>query len=1111
MNDHRPRPTPEGQLIRRVRDLAIPKLSIRAAAARIGMSAEQWGYIERGYFPSRGGNAPQPFSPPAATLAKMAHALRINPERLESEGQRPDAAEILREIVREEAPVTPPRPTPPARRSIDFSGGDPEGLRPWQQQVLRELYVPLGIAARFGPGDVPEPSELPGVEDALLSLPLSRLPFTLDHEKAAWSDPALTVSEKIGVIARTRWLVAKITDDEERRSTGLVRRPSPPFGAVTTFSTASRAHLRRATPGGLARLREQARATELTMSGRNDRPKAAGLPGVSPLRGGSFARALPGGSPTGAAAVAHGCPATGRRPVPAVTAADAAPREQDQAVMLASGASVARAKVQSPVLERRALSGPVPPASTVLRIPLRGTRLRRAVDPGASTGPAGLTARARPEARPGARAANLHIVTLRGAIIGRMAKGRVQDRMPVADPRKAEQDLWLAFAHGTMVDLREGNAKADDPEEGMKWGERRRVRAEVLRALLLGAVRPVAGSVPKLQLAGALIEGILDVRGGNIECVAALTNCYFTDELQLADARARTIDLSGSTLSLLDVTSARIDGDLVLDDCHIKNVECSSTRITATLSLAGAHLAAPYGVAFNGDALTVDGYIMCDERLQVEGAIRFPGARIGGEVILNGACIRNPGGQVLNCERASVGGGFYCRKLDTEGETNLLGANIGSQLVFSGARLSNQFGMALAADTVTAGAGIFCHEGFQAKGEVRLLGARVNGQLILNDASLFNPGGTALLADGITVTSDMFCTGKFQASGIFRLASAHIAGNLGLSGAHFINPGAGAFIADRATIGGDVLFEGSRVEGTVVLLGARVASKLSFRGSSVKEPDGEAILSDWLIVDGGVFLDDNFRAEGEVRFPGSRIAGPLELNSASLKNPNGYALIADRMTVNGDVSCSDRFRADGCVSFSDTQIIGGLSFRDAVLTNPNSCALDCGRLQADLVRFSRTTINSVINFTSAQVKTIYSSRWSGIVLIDGFTYDDLRPYAGANGPTGRLSWLAHGEDTYRAQPYEQLASYYRRLGHDKEARRVLVAKQRRRRSELGTVSKISGYAQDWIVGYGYRPGLALAWLIVLVFLGSLYFTMNRPPQVNLLSIFTINLCSTLWT
>jgi hypothetical protein len=39
--------------------------------------------------------------------------------------------------------------------------------------------------------------------------------------------------------------------------------------------------------------------------------------------------------------------------------------------------------------ERRALSGLAPPASTMLRIPLRGTRLRRAVDPGDLCQPSG--------------------------------------------------------------------------------------------------------------------------------------------------------------------------------------------------------------------------------------------------------------------------------------------------------------------------------------------------------------------------------------------------------------------------------------------------------------------------------------------------------------------------------------------------------------------------------------------------------------------------------------------------------------------------------------------------------------------------------------------------
>jgi hypothetical protein len=41
-------------------------------------------------------------------------------------------------------------------------------------------------------------------------------------------------------------------------------------------------------------------------------------------------------------------------------------------------------------------------------------------------------------------------------------------------------------------------------------------------------------------------------------------------------------------------------------------------------------------------------------------------------------------------------------------------------------------------------------------------------------------------------------------------------------------------------------------------------------------------------------------------------------------------------------------------------------------------------------------------------------------------------------------------------------------GDDKEARRVLVAKQRRR-CGLGPFGKIVGYSLDGIVCYGYRP------------------------------------------
>src|SRR5262249_5743872 len=102
---------------------------------------------------------------------------------------------------------------------------------------------------------------------------------------------------------------------------------------------------------------------------------------------------------------AHGGPGDRSPAVPTVSRCRAR-QHHGQTVTVTPDAPVAGRMSQRPGPVRRALSGLAPPASTVLRIPLRGTRLRRAVDPGASASPAGLTARARPEARPNGRAAH---------------------------------------------------------------------------------------------------------------------------------------------------------------------------------------------------------------------------------------------------------------------------------------------------------------------------------------------------------------------------------------------------------------------------------------------------------------------------------------------------------------------------------------------------------------------------------------------------------------------------------------------------------------------------------------------------------------------------------
>ena len=130
--------TPEGRLLRSARVRTIPKLSIRAAAARIGMSPEQWGYAERGYVPRRGSEPPRVFHPPAATLARMARAVGISPERLESEGERPDAAGELLEIARDEAAASPAADSPDDAAAVLFPD-DPVAQAIWRQPGPEEV------------------------------------------------------------------------------------------------------------------------------------------------------------------------------------------------------------------------------------------------------------------------------------------------------------------------------------------------------------------------------------------------------------------------------------------------------------------------------------------------------------------------------------------------------------------------------------------------------------------------------------------------------------------------------------------------------------------------------------------------------------------------------------------------------------------------------------------------------------------------------------------------------------------------------------------------------------------------------------------------------------
>jgi transcriptional regulator with XRE-family HTH domain len=143
-----PSPPPEASLLHRARESA--EITMAEAAKTAGITDTRWSQIERGHERRKGIDVPARAK--AGTLARMARAIGISPERLESEGQRPDAAEILREILRDDRPATVPR-NPFAAFASQFS--EPEDDPAWDMfpdpadKLLRWIWrMPVPVEDR---------------------------------------------------------------------------------------------------------------------------------------------------------------------------------------------------------------------------------------------------------------------------------------------------------------------------------------------------------------------------------------------------------------------------------------------------------------------------------------------------------------------------------------------------------------------------------------------------------------------------------------------------------------------------------------------------------------------------------------------------------------------------------------------------------------------------------------------------------------------------------------------------------------------------------------------------------------------------------------------------
>jgi hypothetical protein len=337
----------------------------------------------------------------------------------------------------------------------------------------------------------------------------------------------------------------------------------------------------------------------------------------------------------------------------------------------------------------------------------------------------------------------------------------------VNDLNEPERALWKAFPRGEAValdidtgadpgsdadsDSRSGSgsgsgaAEDGDPASCAAWESERTVRAEVIAALLLGAVPPEPGHTAAVRLSGARITGRLGLAYAEIPWPVRLRSCSFAGPIDMYGARVRQINLEGSRLAGLDASLATIDGNLrLLRSRCAGQIKLAGARITGALLLQESRLVCQDHTVLLANRLIVDDDLLFQDAVAI-GEVRLAGARVGGMVGLNGTTLENPGGRALNAFNLNVGAHLWARHgFTATGEVALGDAVIGRDLDLSGARLRNPGRDVLFAQGLRVGTVLGLGSGFTAEGAVRLTRATVGGSLDLAGARLANPAGLAL-------------------------------------------------------------------------------------------------------------------------------------------------------------------------------------------------------------------------------------------------------------------------------------------------------------------------------------------------------------------------------
>jgi hypothetical protein len=451
---------------------------------------------------------------------------------------------------------------------------------------------------------------------------------------------------------------------------------------------------------------------------------------------------------------------------------------------------------------------------------------------------------------------------------------------------------------------------------------------------------------------------------------------------------------------------------------------------------------------------------------------------------------------VKGCHLAGLTGvALSAQEIDLSGSTltgplRLSGADIADQLVCTGARLKGKddYGIALFAEGMKVGNGVMLDGGFTAEGSLALERVDIGGSLLCDGAQLtcHDLDDYAVRADGMRVGGGAFFRQRFTANGAIRLVQADIAILLDCTGGHInhYHRHGYALMADGMKVDGPVRFHGLTATGAVRLSGTDIRGDFICTSAHLKGPDAliTSLVGVGMRVRDDVLLDGGFTAHGSIRLESAQVGGSVELRPTALAGEGRLALNAAGAQIAGTLRWKPVEQVVGRVDLRGTS--AGELEDDWSGERANGYWPVGGRLRLDGFTYGRfggdqqADVGQRLAWIRGQYKPKPKPKLKQKLkrkpkpkpLPPGVEIFDY--------PPKRITtW--DSTEYFATQPYELLATVYRRTGRDDQARKVAIARRTdlRKYGKLNWYRKLGNWFLSWSIKYGYqswRAGIGLA-------------------------------------